>query len=71
MQYAVYTNFHAQQLDSQNPEVPHDPDAFLASAHDPDVAATLHCDEEMPIQGQRSTYDFEAMLEAELRRQQP
>ena len=31
-QYAAYTNFDAPRLSKPNPEVPHDPDAFLASA---------------------------------------
>jgi len=63
-QYSVYTNFKAPLLDSPNPEVPHDPAAFLASAN----AATAS-EAEVPLKGAGHAYDFEAMIEAELRRQ--
>ena len=63
-QYAVFTNFRATQLDAPNPEVPHDPVAFLAA---PRHVVTTPA--EAPLRGAGHAYDFEAMLEAELQRQ--
>ena len=64
-QYATYTNFDAPRLAKPNPEVPHDPDAFLASAsRDPDAKPSR--DEERPIQASGAVpggaYDFDEMV---------
>ena len=64
-QYAVYTNFDAAQLAQPNPEVPHDPDTFLSAPREAARAAVT----ETPLTGKGASYDFEAMIEAELRRQ--
>lgn len=64
-QYAVYTNFRTAVLDERNPEVAHDPAAFFAA---PREAAPPSA--EAPLRGAGHSYDFEAMLEAELRRQE-
>lgn len=63
-QYAVYTNFDAPQLAQTNPEVPHDPVAFLSAPREAARAAVT----ETPLAGKGASYDFEAMIEAELRR---
>lgn len=65
-QYAVYTNFAAAQLDQPNPEVPHDPDVFLAA---PSQVPQQPTAAEAPLRGAGHSYDFEAMLERELQRQ--
>ena len=65
-QYAVYTNFDAAQLAQPNPEVPHDPVAFLSAPREAVRAAAT----ETPLKGCGASYDFEAMIEAELRRQE-
>ena len=66
-QYALYTNFPAAQLDRPNPEVPHDPDAFLAASGPPPPQAAAP---EEPLRGAgQNPYDFEAMIERELQRQ--
>lgn len=65
LQYAVYTNFRTAVLDERNPEVAHDPAAFFAA---PREAAPPSA--EAPLRGAGHSYDFEAMLEAELRRQE-
>ena len=65
LQYAVYTNFRTAVLDECNPEVAHDPAAFLVAPRE-----TAPPPAEAPLRGAGHTYDFEAMLEAELRRQE-
>ena len=66
-QYASYTNYPCAALSQANPEVDHDPHEFLNASREaaldrgPDSA-------EVPIRGGGASYDFEAMLEAELRR---
>ena len=47
-QYAAYTNFDAPRLSKPNPEVPHDPDAFPASASRDTEESSR--DDERPIQ---------------------
>ena len=63
-QYAAYTNFDAPRLSKPNPEVPHDPDAFLASASRGSEEASR--DDERPIQasgaGPGGAYDFDEMV---------
>ena len=66
-QYAAYTNFDAPRLSKPNPEVPHDPDAFLASASRGSGAAEQSSrDDERPIQasgaGPGGAYDFDEMV---------
>ena len=66
-QYALYTNFPAAQLDRPNPEVPHDPDAFLAASGPPPLQSAAP---EEPLRGAgQNPYDFEAMIERELQRE--
>ena len=64
-QYAAYTNFDAPRLSKPNPEVPHDPDAFLASASR-DFGEQSSRDDERPIQasgaGPGGAYDFDEMV---------
>ena len=64
-QYAAYTNFDAPRLSKPNPEVPHDPDAFLASASR-DFGEQSSRDDERPIQasgaGPGGAYDFDDMV---------
>ena len=67
-QYALYTNFPAAQLDQPNPEVPHDPDDFLAAASRPPPPQSAAAEEPLRGAGQ-NPYDFEAMIERELQRQ--
>ena len=66
-QYAAYTNFESPALSVRNDEVAHDPGEFLSA---PRTATLRRGPEsaEAPLQGAGSAYDFEAMLEAELRR---
>ena len=64
-QYAVYTNFSCATLDRPNPEVPHDPDAFLAAPGPPPPQSAAP---EEPLRGAGHSYDFEAMIERELQR---
>lgn len=64
-QYALYTNFATERLAAPNPEVPHDPDSFLAGAR----ASSGTREAEAPLRGKGASYDFEAMIEAELKRQ--
>ena len=63
-QYAAYTNFDAPRLSKPNPEVPHDPDAFLASASRDTEQSSR--DDERPIQasgaGPGGAYDFDEMV---------
>ena len=66
-QYALFTNFSSAALDRPNPEVPHDPAAFVAAAAA--AAAAPPANAEAPVTGAGHSYDFEAMLDAELRRQ--
>ena len=66
-QYAAYTNFWSPALSVRNGEVAQDPDEFLRAPR------TTALDRgpgsaEAPIQGAGNAYDFEAMLEAELKR---
>ena len=51
----------------RNEEVPHDPAEFLEAPQAP-ADGVRPADAEVPIRG-KHTYDFEALLEAELRRQ--
>jgi len=68
-QYALYTNFPAALLDRPNPEVPHDPDAFLALAASGPPPPQSAAPEE-PLRGAgQNPVDFEAMIERELQRQ--
>ena len=72
-QYAVFSNFVATELDAPNPEVPHDPHEFLAAAASRTTSsrdAAVAAEAEAPLRGGGNSYDFEAMLEAELRRQE-
>ena len=66
-QYAVYTNFSAAKLDQTNPEVPHDPDTFLAAPSQ--LPSQQSAAVEAPLRGAGHAYDFEAMIERELQRQ--
>ena len=68
-QYAVFTNFKHEALDQRNEEVSHDPAEFLAAPRQSASEAREKAAEK-PIQGAGASYDFEAMIEAELRRQQ-
>jgi hypothetical protein len=66
-QYAAFTNFQSPALSVRNPEVAQDPEEILHASREtaldrgPGAA-------EAPIRGAGAAYDFEAMLEAELRR---
>jgi len=70
-QYATYSNFSAAALKWRNEEVPHDPESFLSQAQDGAEANRRPADE-LPIVGGsgQGAYDFEAMIEAELKRAQ-
>jgi len=65
-QYCVYTNFQAQQLNQNNPEVPeHDPQAMLEAARGAQSAGRPagREEEDRPIRGTGSSaYDFEEMV---------
>ena len=72
-QYAVFTNFRHAALDERNLEVAHDPADFLAAprqALERGGGGPQQQAAEAPIRGAGAAYDFEAMIEAELRRQQ-
>jgi hypothetical protein len=58
-QYATFANFQAPELTAANPEVPHDPHAFLASTAGAEPPAR---EAERPISGAGSSYDFEEMV---------
>jgi len=61
-QYAVYTNFDAPRLAEPNAEVPHDPDALIASQRGAAAKEAAARAAEAPVRGG----DFEAMLAAAL-----
>jgi hypothetical protein len=75
-QYALFSNCDAPQLDKPNPQVSTDPHALLeeAAAAAANRARTeAECSLEAPVRtgaGAAAPYDFEAMLEAALRRQE-
>ena len=66
-QYATFTNYQTAALQQRNPEVDHDPQEFLNASREAalDRGPTSA---EVPIRGAGASYDFEAMLEAELKR---
>eukprot|EP01052_Picozoa_sp_SAG31_P007387 SAG31_NODE_352_length_17229_cov_9.658669_12_plen_106_part_00 len=66
-QYATFTNFHSPALSARNPEIEQDPDEFLHAPRDTALDRGPGS-AEAPIRGAGAAYDFEAMLEAELRR---
>lgn len=72
-QYAAYTNYAAPALQVRNLEVAHDPDELLSAAPPTSAAGggsgASVAAAEAPIRGSGpGGYDFEAMIEAELRR---
>ena len=70
-QYALYTNFHDSALDVRNEEVADDPAEFLANVPLQPLTSSPDGRREAPLRGAGSgAYDFDAMVEAELARQQ-
>lgn len=65
-QYGVFTNFDAPQLSQPNPEVPHDPETFLAAAQSSGGSTNAPSHEvranEIPIKGAGASYDFEELI---------
>jgi hypothetical protein len=66
-QYATFSNFHSPVLSERNPEVAQDPDEILHASREAALDRGPGS-AEAPIRGAGASYDFEAMLEAELRR---
>ena len=66
-QYATFTNFHSPALSVRNSEVAQDPDEILHASREAALDRGPGS-AEAPIRGAGAAYDFEAMLEAELRR---
>jgi len=66
-QYAAFTNFQSPALSVRNPEVAQDPDEILHASRETALDRGPGS-AEAPIRGAGAAYDFEAMLEAELRR---
>lgn len=67
-QYALYTNFTAPELDAANPEVPVDPAEMLQSAIAGADAHAARTKEAPIVGGKVNGYDFEAMIEAAMKR---
>jgi len=70
-QYALFTNFAASALDVRNEEIDDAPEEFFSDKRPHDKSASRH-EAEVPIRGAvtgAGVYDFEAMIEAELRRE--
>ena len=69
-QYATFASFEAVALARRNEEVSQDPEIFLAAAKPAATPRVEAGHADMPIRGSgQGSYDFEAMIEAELRRE--
>mmetsp|Transcript_5739 Transcript_5739/g.17081 ORF Transcript_5739/g.17081 Transcript_5739/m.17081 type:complete len:250 (-) Transcript_5739:349-1098(-) len=67
-QYCVYTNFDTPTLSETNTEVPVDPDALLSQIGSGASTARERASE-APVKGAGISYDFDAMIEAAMKRE--